>query len=75
LPSKKKIKNFPVRAWLQYNFFWAYIGSGIPLLLHRGSQASNPAIVTLEGAAKDQLLSHDRSLGDDGRGRPREERG
>jgi hypothetical protein len=35
------------------------------VLLQRGSQGSNPAIVTLEGAAKDQLLSHDRSLGDD----------
>jgi hypothetical protein len=34
-------------------------------VLQRGSQGSNPAIVTLEGAAKDQLLSHDRSLGDD----------
>lgn len=30
------------------------------LLLQRGSQAGNPAIVTLEGTAKDQLLSHDR---------------
>ena len=39
--------------------------SEFPLLLQRGSQGSNPAIVTLEGAAKDQLLSHDRSLGDD----------
>ena len=41
--------------------------SEFPLLLQRGSQGSNPAIVTLEGAAKDQLLSHDRSLGDDER--------
>ena len=32
------------------------------LLLQRGSQASNPAIVTLEGTAKDQLLSHDRGM-------------
>ena len=50
------------------NFFLVFdIGSGIPLLLQRGGKGSNPAIVTLEGTAKDQLLSHD----DDGRG-PRE---
>lgn len=39
-------------------YFYSY-----PLLLERGSQASNPAIVTLEGTAKNQLLSHDGSLG------------
>lgn len=32
------------------------------LLLQRGSQASNPAIVALKGTAKDQLLSHDRGV-------------
>ena len=40
-----------------------YPCKSVPLLLQRGSQGSNPAIVTLKGAAKDQLLSHDRSLG------------
>ena len=29
------------------------------LLLQRGGKGSNPAIVALEGAAKNQLLSHD----------------
>jgi hypothetical protein len=29
------------------------------LLLQRGRQGGNPAIVALEGAAKNQLLSHD----------------
>lgn len=51
-----------------YHFFFRmpfFHSSEFPLLLQRGSQGSNPAIVTLEGAAKDQLLSHDRSLGDD----------
>lgn len=32
------------------------------LLLQRGSQASNPAIVALKGTAKDQLLSHNRGV-------------
>ena len=35
--------------------------SVVALLLQRGSQAGNPAIVTLKGTAKDQLLSHDES--------------
>lgn len=35
--------------------------SYISLLLERGRQAGNPAIVALEGSAVDQLLSHDRS--------------
>ena len=48
----------------------------ISLLLQRGGKGSNPAIVTLEGAAKDQLLRHDRSSGrDDGEERGREEGG
>jgi hypothetical protein len=29
------------------------------LLLKRGSQAGDPAIVALKGSAKDELLSHD----------------
>ena len=32
------------------------------LLLKRGSQAGNPAIVALKGSAKDELLSHDQGL-------------
>lgn len=31
---------------------------GIPLLLQRGSQGSNPAIVALKGTTKNHLLSH-----------------
>lgn len=31
------------------------------LLLQRGGEGGNPAIVALEGAAKNQLLSHDGS--------------
>lgn len=38
------------------------------LLLQRGRKASNPAIVALEGAAKNQLLSHDGSETMKGRG-------
>lgn len=45
----------------------------MPLLLQRGSEGSNPAIVTLKGTAKDQLLSHDRSLGGRWKGRERRE--
>ena len=33
--------------------------AGRNILLQGGSQGSNPAIVALEGAAKNQLLSHD----------------
>jgi hypothetical protein len=35
------------------------IGIGRLLLLQRGGEGSNPAIVALKGAAKNQLLSHD----------------
>lgn len=72
------IKRSQVRIHIQYfpyNFFSSANFSAFSsnpvssvcfdVLLQRGSQGSNPAIVTLEGAAKDQLLSHDRSLGDD----------
>lgn len=36
----------------------------VPLLLERGRQGGNPAIVALEGSTEDQLLSHDRESGE-----------
>jgi hypothetical protein len=39
----------------------AKICSSWLLLLQRGGEGGNPAIVALEGAAKNQLLSHDGS--------------
>ena len=33
--------------------------AGVDLLLQGGRKGGNPAIVALEGAAKNQLLSHD----------------
>ena len=33
--------------------------SGMPLLLQRGGQAGDPAIVPLKGATVDKLLGHD----------------
>lgn len=42
---------------------------GILLLLQRSSQAGNPAIVALEGAAEDKLLNHDGSEAIKQRGR------
>lgn len=58
------IANFS-RIFSLFFFLLSSSNCSFDVLLQRGSQGGNPAIVTLEGAAKDQLLSHDRSLGDD----------
>lgn len=53
--AKSRNQKSDVRTWMRK------IWSIWLLLLQRGGEGGNPAIVALEGAAKNQLLSHDGS--------------